>query len=83
MSFRMGEAAYQRLVRVARRNRLTTSEAIREAIGVYADREEAGLTAYDLMADFIGVVDGGNPNRSTRTGRQILALLKEQRERQG
>jgi hypothetical protein len=47
-------------------------------------REEAarpaGTTAYEAMRDFIGIVKGGPPDLSERTGEKFTALLLEQRE---
>ena len=68
-----------RIARLARRQRLSTSEVIRQAIAAWADRQEPVTSPYDAMRDLIGVVRGGNPKRSEQTGRRFTALLKKRR----
>jgi hypothetical protein len=58
---------------------MTASQVIREAIEAWADKQEAGVSPFELMADLVGVVRGGNPNRSTATGRQFARLLDKRR----
>jgi hypothetical protein len=54
---------------------------IRQAIAAWADRQEPVASPYEAMMDLIGVVRGGNPKRSERTGRQFAALLKRRGKR--
>jgi hypothetical protein len=76
LTLRLDEKTRQRIARLARHKRLSTSEVIRQAIAAWADRHEPVTTPYDAMTDLIGVVRGGNPQRSEQTGRRLAALLK-------
>ena len=81
LTLRLDEKTRQRIARLARCKRLSTSEVIREAIAAWADRQEPVTSPYDAMKDLIGVVRGGNPKRSERTGRGLKALLKRRGNR--
>jgi len=81
LTLRLDPKTRQRIVRLARRQRLSTSEVIRQAIAAWADRQEPVTSPYDAMRDLIGVVRGGNPKRSEQTGRRFTALLKKRRGR--
>ncbi|MGC1605929.1 MAG: ribbon-helix-helix domain-containing protein [Candidatus Acidiferrum sp.] len=76
LTLRLDPKTRQRIARLARRKRLSTSEVIRQAIAAWADRQEPVASPYEAMMDLIGIVRGGNPKRSERTGRQFAALLK-------
>jgi Arc/MetJ-type ribon-helix-helix transcriptional regulator len=76
LTLRLDEKTRQRIARLARRERLSTSEVIRRAIAAWADRREPITSPYEAMKDLIGVVRGGNPRRSVQTGRGFAALLK-------
>ena len=76
LTLRLDEKTRQRIARLARGKRLSTSEVIRQAIAAWADREEPVTSPYDAMKDLIGVVRGGNPKRSEQTGRGFTVLLK-------
>jgi Arc/MetJ-type ribon-helix-helix transcriptional regulator len=76
LTLRLDEKTRQRIARLARGKRLSTSEVIRQAIAAWADREEPVTSPYDAMKDLIGVVRGGNPKRSEQTGRSFTVLLK-------
>jgi len=81
LTLRLDPKTRQRIARLARRQRLSTSEVIRQAIAAWADRQEAVTSPYDAMLDLIGVVRGGNPKRSEQTGRRFATLLKKRRGR--
>ena len=76
------EETRERVQRIARRNGVKTSQAIRKAIAAWIAREEAvaPVTAYETIADLTGCVRGGRPDRSVKTGRQLASLLKQRRE---
>jgi predicted transcriptional regulator len=69
-TIRLDPKTRQRIARLARRKRLSTSEVVRQAIAAWADREEPFASPYEAMKDLIGVVHGGNPKRSKQTGRR-------------
>jgi predicted DNA-binding protein len=66
----------QRIARIARRRRISISAAIREAIESWIERQESIASSYEAMADLIGVVHGGKPGRSAKSGRQLKEILK-------
>jgi hypothetical protein len=66
----------QRIARIASRRQISTSEVIRQAIEAWVERQEPVTAPYEAMADLIGVVNGGNPRRSTETGRRFREILK-------
>jgi predicted transcriptional regulator len=70
LTIRLDPKTRQRIARLARSKHLSTSEVIRRAIAAWADREERVASPYEAMKDLIGVVHGGNPNRSEQTGRR-------------
>jgi Arc/MetJ-type ribon-helix-helix transcriptional regulator len=81
LTLRIDPKTRQRIARLARRQRLSSSEVIRQAIAAWADRQEPVTSPYDAMLDLIGVVRGGDPKRSEKTGRRFSALLKKRTSR--
>jgi Arc/MetJ-type ribon-helix-helix transcriptional regulator len=81
VTVRLGKDTRQCIARIARRKRVSASEVIREAIEAYVERQDAGRSPYEAVADLIGVVHGGNPKRSADTGRQLTELLTRRRSR--
>jgi hypothetical protein len=81
LTLRLDEKTRKRIVRIARRKQVSTSEVVRRAIAAWADAQEPLTSPYDAIADLIGVVRGGNPKRSTQTGRRFTKLLKRRRSR--
>lgn len=80
LTLRLDEKTRQRIARIARRKRLSTSEVIRQAIEAWAQQQEPVGSPYAAVADLIGVVRGGNPKRSEHTGRSFTKLLKSRRD---
>ncbi|HYL64251.1 MAG TPA: ribbon-helix-helix protein, CopG family [Candidatus Methylomirabilis sp.] len=81
LTLRLDPKTRQRIARLARRQRLSTSEVIRQAIAAWADRQEPITAPYEAVMDLIGIVHGGNPKRSEQTGRRLAALLKRRASR--
>jgi Arc/MetJ-type ribon-helix-helix transcriptional regulator len=79
LTLRLDEETRQRIARIARRKRLSTSEVIRQAIEAWAERQEPAGSPYEAVADLIGVVRGANPKRSEQAGRSLAKLLKSRR----
>jgi hypothetical protein len=69
------EALLSRLARVRGRSK---SHIIREAIARLAEEqtEPAQPTAYDLMADLVGVARGGPPDLARRSSEVFRGLLQ-------
>jgi predicted DNA-binding protein len=76
VTLRLDKETRQRIARIARQRRLSTSQVIRAAIEAWVERQETTASPYEAMADLIGVVRGGNPERSTEAGRRFRELLK-------
>ncbi len=79
LTLRLDEKTRRRIARIASRKQLSTSEVVRQAIAAWADRHEPVTSPYQVMADLLGVVHGGNPKRSEQTGRRFTKLLKSRR----
>jgi len=67
----------RRVTRIARRRKTTTSTVLREAISTWVAREEGAGSVYDSIKDLIGVVNGGDPGRSTRRLSEVLKARRK------
>lgn len=81
MSLRLDEKTRRRMSRIARGKRMTTSEAVRDAIESWMEREAPSGSPYQAVSDLLGVVRGRNRRRSVKTGRQFTRLLKRRLKR--
>jgi predicted DNA-binding protein len=81
VTLRLQKETRLKVARIARRRGVSTSHVIREAIEAMVDRAEAMVSPYASIADLIGLVDGGDPQRSEDTGRRFARLLKARRRR--
>jgi predicted DNA-binding protein len=81
LTLRLDDDTRGRIDAIAKRRRLSTSEAVRRAIEVWIGQEEAGGSPYEGIADLIGVVRGGNARRSANAGKQLSELLKNRSRR--
>jgi hypothetical protein len=81
LTLRLEKKTRQRIARIASRRQISISEAIRQAIEAWVERQEPIAAPYEAMADLIGVVNGGNPQRSTETGRGLREMLKRRGKR--
>ena len=81
LTLRLEKKTRERIARIARRKRISTSEVIRQAIEAWVERQEPIAAPYEAMADLLGVVSGGKPERSTDTGRSFREVLKSRRKR--
>jgi len=77
LTLRLDDKTRQRIARIAKRKRLSTSEVVRRAIEAWADKEEPVVSPFDSIADLIGIVHGGDPLRSQDGGRRFAKALKE------
>ena len=80
ITLRLDEETRRRVARIARQRRTTTSKVLREAITTFVQQEEKRPTAYELIADLIGTVRGGDPRLSEDTGRKFSEALKARRQ---
>jgi Arc/MetJ-type ribon-helix-helix transcriptional regulator len=81
LTLRLDEKTRKRIVRIARRKQLSTSEVVRQAIEAWAEQHEPVTSPYEAVRDLIGIVHGGNPKGSMQTGRRFTKLLKRRRSR--
>jgi predicted DNA-binding protein len=85
-SFRLDPALEERLCEVARREGVTVSDVVREAITQHCEKV-LGTSVFSEIADLIGSVHGDGVDRSSRTGEAFKELLAERerakRERDG
>lgn len=72
ITLRLDPELRRQVTRIARRRRTTTSSVLREAIADWVAREDQSLTLYDRVADLIGSVHGGDPQRSSRRLSEVL-----------
>jgi predicted DNA-binding protein len=79
ITLRLDEETRQRVARIARRKRTTTSNVLREAITSWIEREDSAVTPYESIKDLIGSVKGGDPQRSTDMGKKFTELLRARR----
>jgi hypothetical protein len=66
--------------RIARRNRTTTSQVLRDAIENWVRKQEKPESAYDRMKHLIGVVEGGDAALSEQTGKRFSRELAKRRK---
>jgi Arc/MetJ-type ribon-helix-helix transcriptional regulator len=81
VTLRLDKQTRLKIARIARRRRVSASHVMREAIENLVGREEATASPYLAIAHLIGVVRGGDPKRSSQTGRRVAELLKARRRR--
>ena len=79
VTLRLDPELRRRVARIAKRKRCTTSAALREAIETWVEREESTGSFYDEIKDLIGVVEGGDPLRSTRRPSDVLKARRGQK----
>jgi hypothetical protein len=79
LTVRLDPKTSQRLIRIARRERLSLSEMARQAIVAWIDRHEPITSPYEVVADLIGIVRSGKARGSSKTGRRFEKLLKGRR----
>src|SRR5258708_33273369 len=69
------------LAHVARRKGISNSEVIRRALNSWPEFADSAVSPYEQLADLIGVVQGGNPRRSEKSGMQLRKILAAKRNR--
>lgn len=81
LTLRLDPKTRERIKRIARRKQVPVSDVVRQAIDALVEREERLESPYEAMADLLGVAHGGDPKRSSRTGRRFAEILKARRSR--
>ena len=82
VTLRLDKETRQRIARIARRKQISISQVIRRAIETWIEEQEPAASAYEVISDLIGIVRGGNRERSAGAGRQFAAILKRRRSAQ-
>lgn len=78
-SLRLDEETRRLLDRLARDERKSKSDVIREAIrehGKARSTENVGLSVYDSIRHLVGIVEGGDPTLSQRTGERFAEIVR-------
>ena len=78
-SFRLDPVLEERLCEVAKREGMTVSEVVREAITRHCDAV-LGEDPWASISDLIGSVHGDGVDRSSRTGEAFKELLAEREQ---
>jgi len=81
VTLRLDPETRRQIARVARRKGISKSEVIRQALHSWPEFADSSVSAYEQVADLIGVVQGGNPRRSEETGKQFRKILVAKRKR--
>ena len=76
VTLRLDGKTRQRIQRIARRKRQSSSQVIREAIEAWVERQEVTASPYQAVADLIGTVRGGDPKRSTDAAGRLKERFK-------
>jgi Ribbon-helix-helix protein, copG family len=79
LSVRLDRATEAKVRQLARARRVSKSTVVREALAAYGNEGDrsARPTPAEALAPFVGVVAGGDPHRSTRTGEGFRALIAQ------
>jgi hypothetical protein len=81
MTIRVEPRTRARLAAAAKRSGRTPSAVARIALDAWLEGDSRARAAapYDLVADLIGSIRGGDPKRSTRSARRIAEALRARR----
>jgi len=81
VTLRLDAKTRRDIARVARRKGISKSEVIRQALQSWTELAEPADAPYRLVSDLLGVVNGRNPRRSQKTGKQFREMLAAKRKR--
>jgi metal-responsive CopG/Arc/MetJ family transcriptional regulator len=83
ISIRLDDKTRRTISRIARAKGRSQSEIVREAIQAFVRDDASEVPPYDQWKDVIGIIKGGPPDLSERTGEKFTRLLLERRKRRG
>lgn len=83
ISIRLDDKTRRTISRIARAKGRSQSEIVREAIQAFVRDDASEVRPYDQWKDVIGIIKGGPPDLSERTGEKFTRLLLERRKRRG
>ncbi len=81
VTLRLDTKTRRQIASVARRKGISRSEVIRRALNSWPEFSDSGKSPYELLADLIGVVKGGNPRHSEKSGTQFRNMVAAKRKR--
>ena len=81
VTLRLDRKTRRQIASVARHKGISKSEVIRRALNSWADFAEHPDSPFAMLKDLLGVVKGGNPRRSEKSGKQFRELLAARRNR--
>ena len=79
VTLRLDSKTRRQIARAARSKEITKSEVIRRALNAWAGLAEGKDYPYQLVSGLVGIVRGGNPRRSEKSGKQFRTLLAKRR----
>ena len=81
ISLRLDDQMKRRVANIARREKTSTSEVLREAVAAWVEREENSVSVYEQIKDLIGVGTLDDPRASENIGRKYSEYLQARRKR--
>jgi hypothetical protein len=81
VTLRLDPKTRRQIARVAHLKGISKSEVIRRALNSWPEFADSSVSPYEQLADLIGVVQGGNPRRSEKSGKQFRKILAAKRKR--
>jgi len=81
VTLRLDSKTRRLIASAARRKGISKSEVIRRALSSWSDLAVQSDSPYVLLKDLLGVVRGGNPRRSEKSGKHFRDLVATKRKR--
>jgi Arc/MetJ-type ribon-helix-helix transcriptional regulator len=81
VTLRLDRETRRKIARIAERRRISKSEVVRQALNSWPEFRDTEKSPYELIADLVGSVNGGDPKRSENAGKKVKEILKERRRR--
>ena len=81
VSVRLDAEEERHLRRVARRQRTSVSEVVREAIGLMVREQRQTIRPFDEISDLVGVVHDLPSDLSEKTGQRFAEIVSDAKRR--
>jgi hypothetical protein len=81
VTLRLDSKTRRQIASAARRKGISKSEVIRRALNSWTDLADDSDAPFVMLKDLLGVVKGGNPRRSQKSGKKFRELLAAKRKR--
>jgi Arc/MetJ-type ribon-helix-helix transcriptional regulator len=79
VTLRLDRETRRKIARIAERRRISKSEVVRQALRSWPEFRDNDKSPYELIADLVGSVNGGDPKRSENSARKVKEILKQKR----